>query len=142
MCNGPTACHSVNHNDRMTYTLHLQNTITVRHTVPTGQRGMVEAGKYYQGLAVQNRTQVPTTSHTGTEEYSLAQQYVFKLIKPGYMFQLYKHHQDYLQSLVELYMLNTFAVWDPSNEVKIFAMLLGSHTAYAFNIYSSTSDCR
>jgi hypothetical protein len=41
----------------------------------------------------------------GTEEYSLAQQYVFKLIKPGYMFQLYSHHQAYLQSLVELYML-------------------------------------
>jgi hypothetical protein len=31
--------------------------------------------------------------------------YVFKLIKPGYMFQLYTHHQAYLQSLVELYML-------------------------------------
>jgi hypothetical protein len=29
---------------------------------------------------------------TGTEKYSLAQQYVFKLIKPGYMFQLYSHH--------------------------------------------------
>jgi hypothetical protein len=54
----------------------------------------------------------------GTEEYSLAQQYVFKLIKPGYMFQLYSHHQAYLQSLVELYVLNAYAVWDPSSETK------------------------
>jgi hypothetical protein len=36
-----------------------------------------------------------------TKEYSLAQQNVFKLIKPGYMFQLYSHHQAYLQSLVK-----------------------------------------
>jgi hypothetical protein len=42
----------------------------------------------------------------GTKEYSLAQEYVFKLIKPGYMFQLYSNHQAYLQSLVELDMLN------------------------------------
>jgi hypothetical protein len=53
---------------------------------------------------------------TGTEEYSLAQQYVFKLIKPGYKFQLYSHHQAYLQSLVELYMLNAYGMWDPSSE--------------------------
>jgi hypothetical protein len=36
------------------------------------------------------------------QEYSLAQQNVFKLIKPGYMFQLYSQHQAYLQLLVEL----------------------------------------
>src|SRR5215510_2258252 len=53
-----------------------------------------------------------------TEEYSLAQQYVFKLIKPGYMFQLYSHHQAYLQSLVELCMLNAYTMWDPSSKVK------------------------
>jgi hypothetical protein len=51
---------------------------------------------------------------TGQGHYSLAQQYVFKLIKPGYMFQQYSHHQAYLQSLVELYMLNVYAMWDPS----------------------------
>jgi hypothetical protein len=40
----------------------------------------------------------------GTEQYSLAQQYlyVFQLIKTGYMFQLYSHHQACLQSLAEL----------------------------------------
>jgi hypothetical protein len=42
------------------------------------------------------------------ERYSLAQQYVYKLIKPGYMFQLYSDHQAYLQSLVELYMLTLY----------------------------------
>jgi hypothetical protein len=36
--------------------------------------------------------------------------------KPGYIFQLYSHHQAYLQSLVELYMsdppgLNILGVW-------------------------------
>jgi hypothetical protein len=36
--------------------------------------------------------------------------------KPGYMFQLYSHHQAYLHSLVELYMLNAYATWDPSSE--------------------------
>jgi hypothetical protein len=51
-----------------------------------------------------------------TEEYSLPQQYVFKLIKPGYMFQLYSHYQAYLQSLVELYMLNAYDMWDPSSK--------------------------
>jgi hypothetical protein len=55
----------------------------------------------------------------GTEEYSLAQ-HVFKLVKPGYMFLLYSHHLAYLQSLVELYMLNAYAVWDPSSEANIF----------------------
>jgi hypothetical protein len=38
----------------------------------------------------------------GTEEYSLAQKYVFNLIKPGYLFQSHSHHQAYLQSPVEL----------------------------------------
>jgi hypothetical protein len=59
----------------------------------------------------------------GTEEYSLAQQYVFKLIKPGYMFQPYSHHQAYLQSLVELYtrMLNAYAMWDPSKVASCLA---------------------
>jgi hypothetical protein len=56
----------------------------------------------------------------GTEEYSLAQQYVFKLIKPDYMFQLYSHHQASLQSLVELYMLNAFTMWDASSEANNF----------------------
>jgi hypothetical protein len=60
----------------------------------------------------------------GTEEYRLAQQYVFKLIKPGYMFQLHSQYQAYLQSLVELHMLNAYA-----------------YIAYAFNIYSLISDC-
>jgi hypothetical protein len=55
----------------------------------------------------------------GTEKHSPAQQYVFKLLKPGYMFQLYSH-QAYLQSLVELYMLNAYAMWDPSSKAKIF----------------------
>jgi hypothetical protein len=35
------------------------------------------------------------------------------------MFQLYSHHQAYLQSLVELCMLNAYGMWDPSNEAKI-----------------------
>jgi hypothetical protein len=35
------------------------------------------------------------------------------------MFQLYSHHQAYLQSLVELYMLSAYAMWDPSSEVKM-----------------------
>jgi hypothetical protein len=37
------------------------------------------------------------------------------------MFQLYSHHQAYLQSLVELYtcMLNAYVVWDPSSEATI-----------------------
>jgi hypothetical protein len=56
----------------------------------------------------------------GTEEYSLAQQYVFKLIKPGYIFQLHSHHQAYLQSLVELYSVNSYAMWDLSSEAKSF----------------------
>jgi hypothetical protein len=56
----------------------------------------------------------------GTEEYSLTQKYVFKLIKPGYMFQLYSHHQAYLQALVELYMLNGYAMWDPRSGAKTF----------------------
>jgi hypothetical protein len=56
----------------------------------------------------------------GTEEYRLAQQYVFKLVKPGYMFQLYSNHQAYLQSLVELYMFNAYAIRNPSSEAKIF----------------------
>jgi hypothetical protein len=36
------------------------------------------------------------------------------------MFQLYSHHQACLQSLVELYMLNAYGMWDPSSEAKIF----------------------
>jgi hypothetical protein len=36
------------------------------------------------------------------------------------MFQLYSHHQAYLQSLVKLYMLNAYAMWDPSSEANIF----------------------
>jgi hypothetical protein len=36
------------------------------------------------------------------------------------MVQLYSHHQAYLQSLVELYMLNGYGMWDRSNETKIF----------------------
>jgi hypothetical protein len=36
------------------------------------------------------------------------------------MFRLYIHNQAYLQSLVELYMLNAYAMWDPSSEAKIF----------------------
>jgi hypothetical protein len=50
----------------------------------------------------------------GTEEYSLVQRYVFKLIKPGYIFKLHSHHQTYVQSLVELYMLNAYGMWDPT----------------------------
>jgi hypothetical protein len=36
------------------------------------------------------------------------------------MFQLYSYRQTYLQSLVELCMLNAYAMWDPSSEAKIF----------------------
>jgi hypothetical protein len=36
------------------------------------------------------------------------------------MFQLYSHHQAYLQSLVELYMLNAYGMWDQSSEAKVF----------------------
>jgi hypothetical protein len=36
------------------------------------------------------------------------------------MFKLYSHHQAYLQSLVELYMLNAHAMWDSSSEEKNF----------------------
>jgi hypothetical protein len=56
----------------------------------------------------------------GTEKYSLAQQYLFKLTKPRCMFQLYSHHQAYLQLLVELYMSNVYAMLDPSREAKNF----------------------
>jgi hypothetical protein len=34
------------------------------------------------------------------------------------MFQLYSHHQAYLQSFVELYMLNVYGMWDRSSEGK------------------------
>jgi hypothetical protein len=61
---------------------------------------------------------LPTIKNIGTEEYSLAQQYVFNLIKRGYMFQLYNHHQAHLQSLVELHKLYAYAMWDPSSEAK------------------------
>jgi hypothetical protein len=41
------------------------------------------------------------------------------------MFQLYSnYYQAYLQSLVELYMLNAYAMWDHSSEAKIFTYLL------------------
>jgi hypothetical protein len=56
----------------------------------------------------------------GTEDYSLAQKYVFRLVKPGHMFQLHSH-QTYLKSLVDLYMLNAYAIWDPISEAKLFA---------------------
>jgi hypothetical protein len=36
------------------------------------------------------------------------------------MFQLYSHHQAYLQSLDQLYMLNAYAMWDSSSETKMF----------------------
>jgi hypothetical protein len=36
------------------------------------------------------------------------------------MFQLYSHHQAYLQSPVELYMLNAYAMWDASSEANKF----------------------
>jgi hypothetical protein len=66
---------------------------------------------------------VPTLKPTGlfcTEKYNVAPQYIIKLIKPSYMFQLYSHHHAYLQSLGELYvyMLNTYAMWDPSSEAQ------------------------
>jgi hypothetical protein len=32
------------------------------------------------------------------------------------MFQLYSHHQAYLQQFVELYKLNVYGMWDPSSE--------------------------
>jgi hypothetical protein len=68
-----------------------------------------------------------------TKEYSLAQQYAFKLIKPDYMFQLYSHHQAYLQSLVKLYMLNAYGTCYPSSEatdlhVKVKNMNLSAET--------------
>jgi hypothetical protein len=62
-------------------------------------------------------------SSAGTHWYGgiqLAQQYVFESIKPGYMFQLYSHHQAYLQSLVELYILNAYVMLDPNGEATIF----------------------
>jgi hypothetical protein len=34
------------------------------------------------------------------------------------MLQLYSHHQAHLQSLVELYMLNAYGMWDPSSEAR------------------------
>jgi hypothetical protein len=40
------------------------------------------------------------------------------------MFQLYSHHQAYLQSLVELYILNAHAMWDPSNKANDLHMEL------------------
>jgi hypothetical protein len=36
------------------------------------------------------------------------------------MFQLYSYHQAYLQSLIELHMLNAYAMWNPSGEKKKF----------------------
>jgi hypothetical protein len=43
------------------------------------------------------------------------------------MFQLYSHHQAYLQSLVELYMLNAYAVWVPSSEATDLHMKVKKH---------------
>jgi hypothetical protein len=36
------------------------------------------------------------------------------------MFQIYCHHQSYLQSLVELYVVNVYGMWDHSSEAKHF----------------------
>jgi hypothetical protein len=47
-----------------------------------------------------NKTSCKALCFVGTEEYSLAKQYVFKLIKPGYMFQLNSHHQAYLHGYI------------------------------------------
>jgi hypothetical protein len=67
---------------------------------------------------------------TDTEEYSLAQQMYFNLIKTGYMFQPYSHHQAYLQSLVELCMLNAYAMWDPSSEARYWDPTKRTHLTY------------
>jgi hypothetical protein len=82
-----------------------------------------------------------------TKEYSLAQQDVFKLLKAGYMFQLYSHHQAYLQSLVQLYSICQMCTLCgiPVARQKMLQMELktmGSHIEYTFNIYRSTSDFR
>jgi hypothetical protein len=79
---------------------------------------------------------------TGTEEHSLAQKYIFKLIKPGYVFRRYSHYQAYLQSLFEVYMLNAYAMWDPSIKAKIFASLLVSNITYALTIYRVSHELR
>jgi hypothetical protein len=73
-----------------------------------------------------------------TKEYSLAQQYLFQLIKPGYMFQLYSHHQAYLQSLVELYMLNAYVMWDPSIEATDLHMKVKKHVLYLHMYWDPT----
>jgi hypothetical protein len=44
MCKEPMVCHGANHDDLIMYTLHLQNTVSLRETVLM-RRG--EAGTYY-----------------------------------------------------------------------------------------------
>jgi hypothetical protein len=70
---------------------------------------------------IHGKSSLATKINIGTEEYSLAQQYVFKLIKPGYMFHLLQPSSSpYLQSLVKLHTLNAYTVWDPSSKAKTF----------------------
>jgi hypothetical protein len=64
--------------------------------------------------------QIPCNEGISVYKYIYIQQYVFMFIKPGYAFQLYCHHQAYLQSLVKVYMLNAYATWDPSSEAKSY----------------------
>jgi hypothetical protein len=47
------------------------------------------------------------------------------------MFLLYSHHQAYLQSLVEICVLNAYAMWDPSSEPKKFTG--GINMVFVFN---------
>jgi hypothetical protein len=56
---------------------------------------------------------------------------LLKLRKPGYMFQLYSHHQAYLQSFLDLYMLNAYAMWDPRwKENNIYKVTYASWSRY------------
>jgi hypothetical protein len=76
-----------------------------------------------------------------TKEYSQAQQYVFKLIKPGYMFQLYSRYQAYLLSLVELHMLNVYCMWNPSSEARIFTDGIKNVFMFLIPVHIFVLDC-
>jgi hypothetical protein len=70
------------------------------------------------------QTQCSETSaikhHTPGNNPKYYTQYIFKLIKPGYMFQLYSHHQAFttIKCRAHARVLNVNAVWDASSEAK------------------------
>jgi hypothetical protein len=68
-------------------------------------------------------------------KYSLAKEFVFKLIKPGYMFQLYSHYQT-LTTIFNTYYLHALKPWSqPCIFCHIMALMI-------FDQNKKTSDFR